>query len=159
MTSIVLYSAAFASIILSLIKSREKTQKGIKIAVNSFLKLLPSMLSIMLFIGITLAFLDKNMISKIIGSNSGVFGIMLSLIVGSITLVPSFVAFPLGKSLLNSGAGYSQIAALVSTIMAVGIITIPLEIKHFDKKVVIKRNVAAFIICVIFTMVIGVIKR
>lgn len=157
MTSIILYSMAGLALLISFFKDQEKSKKSLRIAWNQFIKLLPSVISIMLFIGITLAILDNEAISKIIGEQSGIAGVLIALVLGSVTLIPSFVAFPLGGALLNAGAGYPQVAALVSTVMAVGIITIPTEIKYFTKSLAIKRNVSAFIICVIFTIVIGVI--
>jgi hypothetical protein len=41
-------------------------------------------------------------------------------LVGSITLIPAFVAFPLAAALLHNGAGIMQIAVFVSTLMMVG---------------------------------------
>lgn len=157
MTSIILYALAGSALLISFFKDQKKSKKSLKIAWIQFIKLLPSVISIMLFIGITLAILDHETISIIIGEQSGILGVLIALVLGSVTLIPSFVAFPLGGALLNAGAGYAQVAALVSTVMAVGIVTIPTEIKYFTKSMAIKRNVSAFIICVIFTIVIGVI--
>lgn len=157
MTSIILYTLTGLALLISFFKDSKKSKMSMKIAWNQFIKLLPSMISIMLFIGITLAILDSEVISEIIGEQSGIAGVLIALVFGSVTLIPSFVAFPLGGALLNAGAGYPQVAALVSTVMAVGIVTIPTEIKYFTKSLAIKRNVSAFIICVIFTIVIGVI--
>lgn len=42
------------------------------------------------------------------------------------------------------GAGYMQIAAFISTLMMVGIVTMPVEISYFGKKATIVRNVTAF---------------
>ncbi|MGV8906213.1 MAG: permease [Acetobacterium sp.] len=157
MTSIILYSIAGLALLLSFIKDKEKSKKSLAFAWKQFKKLLPSVVSIMLFIGITLSILNKDVISSIIGEQSGISGVLIALVLGSVTLIPSFVAFPLGGALLTAGAGYPQVAALVSTIMAVGIVTFPTEVKYFNKTMAIKRNVSAFIICVIFTIVIGVV--
>ncbi|MGB9941168.1 permease [Methanosarcina sp.] len=108
----------------------------------------------MMFAGITLAILSPDTISKLIGSESGFFGIILSLTAGSIALIPGFVAFPLGAALLEAGAGYAQIAAFVSSLMAVGFVTLPLEIKYFSKRTAILRNASALVISLVFTMVI-----
>lgn len=157
MTSIILYLIAFIALFCSYLKDKEKSVKSVKIAWNSFKKLLPNVILVMLFVGITLSIFDENMISSIIGAESGIFGVTIALILGTITLIPSFVAFPLGGALLNAGAGYPQIAALVSTVMAVGIITLPMEIKYFNKGIAVKRNILAFCICLAFTVVIGVV--
>ncbi|HEY9061859.1 MAG TPA: hypothetical protein VIO64_15335 [Pseudobacteroides sp.] len=50
---------------------------------------------------------------------------------GSITLIPCFVAFLLAAALLKSGAGFMQIAVFISTLMMVGIVTIPPRNKIF----------------------------
>ena len=71
---------------------------------------------------------------RVLGSESGWYGTLIATAIGSITLVPAFVAFPLAAVLLRSGAGYMQIAAFVSTLMIVGIVTMPMEIKYLGKK-------------------------
>jgi uncharacterized membrane protein YraQ (UPF0718 family) len=117
------------------------------------------LLGIILFVGLMLSILDANLISKIIGSQSGFYGVMLASAVGSITLIPGFIAFPTAALLLNGGAGYIQIAAFVQTLMMVGIVTLPMEIKYFNKKVAILRNVLAFILSIGVAYFIGLILR
>ncbi|EDK33759.1 hypothetical protein [Clostridium kluyveri] len=53
--------------------------------------------------------------------------------------------FPTAQMLVENGAGYMQIGAFVSTLMMVGIITMPVEMKYFGRKLTIWRNVLAFI--------------
>ncbi|AKB56089.1 MULTISPECIES: permease [Methanosarcina] len=135
-------------------KDKKRTKIALLKAWKSFSGILPEILSVMMFAGITLAILSPDIISKLIGSNSGFFGVVLSLTAGSITMIPGFVAFPLGATLLDAGAGYAQIAAFVSSLMAVGVVTLPLEIKYFSKRMAILRNASALVISLVFTMVI-----
>ena len=58
---------------------------------------------------------------------------------------------------MENGAGYMQIAAFVSTLMMVGIITIPVEIKYFGKKISILRNVLAFFFSFLVAAIIGMV--
>ena len=95
--------------------------------------------------------------SKIIGKQSGFYGVMLSALVGSITLIPGFIAFPTAALLLNGGAGYIQIAAFVQTLMMVGIVTLPMEIKYFNKKIAVLRNVLSFVLSIGVAYLIGLI--
>ncbi len=155
MVSVILYSIAFILLAVSFVKDKDKTQKSIQVAWRSFKNLLPMVFAMMLFVGILLSLLNQAVITKLIGSESGALGVIIALTIGSIVTIPSFVAFPLGGALLKSGAGYMQVAALVSTIMAVGIVTLPVEIKYFDKKIAIKRVVLSFLICLVFTVIIG----
>ena len=54
-----------------------------------------------------LALVDTNTISTLIGSKSGFLGVVFSTVIGSIVMVPTFVAFSTANTLLNSGAGSS----------------------------------------------------
>jgi len=157
MISIVLYSVAGFLLLVSFVKDKGKTKKSIKVAWKSFAKLLPTVLAMMLFIGISLSVINQSVISALIGAKSGVLGAIIALVIGSIVTLPSFVAFPLGGALLKAGAGYMQVAALVSTIMAVGFVSLPVEIKYFNKDIAIKRIVLSFMICIVFTAVIGMV--
>ena len=73
--------------------------------------------------------------------------------------LPGFLAFPLAKSLVLLGAGTEQIAVLVSTLMMVGIVTMPLEIHYFGKKTAITRNILAYLASFLIALVIGVVMR
>lgn len=150
----ILYILAIIGLLFSFVKDKKKTKMALKKAWKSFENILPQFLSVLLIIGIILSTVDNQTITNLLGSNSGIAGILIAAMLGSITLIPGFVAFPLAAALLKSGAGITQIAAFVSTLMMVGIITFPMEVKTFGKKVAIVRNCAAFIfsICVAFAM-------
>ena len=159
MFTIILYVLAIGLLLLSFLKDRKKTKMALKKAWKSFENILPQFLSILIIIGIMLAVLSPETISKLIGQQSGWFGMVIASFIGSITLIPGFVAFPLASALLKSGAGFMQIAVFISTLMMVGIVTIPVEIKYFGKKATILRNVLAFIFSYIAAIAIGVVLR
>jgi hypothetical protein len=50
-----------------------------------------------------------------------------------------------------------QIAAFVSTLMMVGIVTLPVEMKYFGKKAAVVRNIASFIFSILVALVMGVV--
>lgn len=155
MFTYILYFIAIAGLILSFVKNREKTKKALKKAFFSFENILPQFLAIIIFIGIILSVMDEQFITKLIGAESGIGGVITTAIVGAITLIPGFVAFPLASSLLENGAGIMQIAAFVSTLMMVGVVTIPMEKKIFASKVTILRNTFAFIFSFIVAFIMG----
>lgn len=108
-----------------------------------------------LLVGMMLAFLEPETISSFIGEKSGYLGVLLTAILGAITLIPGFVAFPMAALLLQNGAGYMQIGAFISTLMMVGVITIPVEIRYFGKKLTFYRNGLAFLFSFLVALVIG----
>ena len=159
MFTIILYVLAGGLLLLSFLKDRKKTKMALKKAWKSFENILPQFLSILIIIGIMLAVLSPETISKLIGQQSGWIGMIIASVIGSITLIPGFVAFPLASALLKNGAGFMQIAVFISTLMMVGIVTIPIEMKYFGKKVTILRNVLAFIFSFVVAIAIGVVLR
>lgn len=136
-------------------KSREKTKKALIKAWKSFENILPLLLGVIFMVGILIAVLNTQVISKLIGSNSGFLGVAISSIVGAITLIPGFIAFPTAALLLKNGAGYMQIAAFISSLMMVGIVTLPMEFKYFGKKISIVRNILAFLFSFLVAFVIS----
>lgn len=157
MFTTVLYILAAAGLLLSFFKDRKKTLMALKKAWKSFENILPQFLSILVIIGVAFAVLTPETISKLLGENSGVWGVLVASLIGSITLIPGFVAFPMAAALLKSGAGYMQIAAFVSTLMMVGIVTMPLEIKTFGRRATLVRNISAYAFSLIAALVIGVV--
>lgn len=92
-----------------------------------------------------MAVFDPHTISRILGAGSGWLGVVGAALVGSVTLIPGFVAFPTAAMLLRNGAGYMQIGSFISSLMMVGVVTLPVEIRFFGKKVAVLRNLLAFV--------------
>ncbi|KJJ68625.1 permease [Clostridium sp. FS41] len=157
MDSYIFYGLAIVLLIFSFIKDKKKTKMALKKAWKAFENILPEFLVVILLVGFLLAVLNAETISKIIGSESGWVGVILAAIIGSVTLIPAFVAFPTAALLLENGAGYMQIAAFVSTLMMVGIISLPVEMKYLGKKISVLRNVLAFFFSLIVALIIGMV--
>ena len=138
-------------------KDKKKTMLAIKKALKSFENMLPQFLAIIILIGIILSILKPEFISTVIGHQSGVLGMVIASVIGSITLIPAFVAFPLAATLLSHGAGIMQISVFISTLMMVGVITLPLEMSYFGKKATLIRNGLALIYSFIVAIIIGVL--
>jgi len=155
----ILYAITAVLLLLSFLKDKNKTRMSLKKAWKAFENILPQFLSILIIIGIMLAVLSPEVIASLIGKQSGWFGMIIAAVIGSITLIPGFIAFPLASALLKNGAGFMQIAVFISTLMMVGIVTIPVEIKYFGKKATILRNALAFAFSFVVALVIGVVLQ
>lgn len=153
----VFYILAIIALIASFVKDKGKTTLALKKAWKAFENIMPQLLTILIIIGIVLSILTPTQISKFIGGESGWIGTFLAASIGAITLVPGPVAFPLTAALLENGAGYMQLAAFISSLMMVGIVTIPLEISYFGKKAAVLRNSLAFIFSLGVAAVMGVL--
>ncbi len=155
MSAVILYAGTAILLIWSFRKDRQKTRQGLKKAWKAFENILPQFLFILLLIGFILAMLDETVISRLLGRQSGLTGMAIAALIGSVTLIPGFIAFPLAASLLAAGAGYGQIAMFLTTLMMVGIVTLPLEATYFGKRLAVARNVYAFIYAVVSSLILG----
>ncbi len=156
-TGIVFYAIAAALLVLSFVKDRAKTLQALKKAWMAFESILPQFLGIIVLVGILLAVLDPQRIQRILGKSSGILGVLIASIIGSITLIPGFIAFPTAAMLLKGGAGYMQMGAFISTLMMVGIVTLPAEISYFNRRTALLRNALAYLFSLLVALVIGLI--
>jgi len=154
-----LYLSALILLIISFLADKKKTQKAIKIAYKKFTKILPAFLTMLIFVSIILFLIPQEMILKVLGSGNKYLGTLFASVLGSLTLMPGFIAFPLAGILRQQGVPYMVLSAFTSTLMLVGILTFPVEKKFLGSKVTIIRNAIFFVISLIISVVIGVVFR
>jgi uncharacterized membrane protein YraQ (UPF0718 family) len=75
------------------------------------------------------------------GKGSGIEGWAVTALLGSVALIPGFIAYPLCGILIKSGVAYTTIAVFITTLTMVGLLTLPMEAKFFGWKTSIIRNV------------------
>jgi uncharacterized membrane protein YraQ (UPF0718 family) len=152
-----LYGLAVILLGISFFKDKKKTMLSLKRAWKIFINVLPQFIAILLFVGLLLALITPEIIKQIIGTESGFLGMLISSLLGAVTLVPVLIAFPIAAELLKNGAGITQIAIFVSTLTMVGFITLPMETKYLGKKVAILRNLLAYLLAFATAFIIGAI--
>lgn len=157
MFTLFLYALAITTLAASYTRDKKKTRMALKKAWKSFENILPQFLSILIIIGLSLAFLDTEAITRLLGDESGTGGLLIAGVLGSIAFMPAFVAYPLAASLLQAGAGYAQITLFITTLMMVGIITLPMEIQYFGKDVAIKRTVLGLFHSIVCALIMGAV--
>jgi uncharacterized membrane protein YraQ (UPF0718 family) len=155
----VVWGVAAAGLLLSWTRSREKTRAAIRFFRRSFLSLAPSIVAIIWTIGFILTFLPPGLILKTIGRDAGFQGVIIAAAFGSVVLIPAFIAFPLAASFLRQGADVRAIAAFVTTLVMVGVITAPLEVKFFGNRFTFWRNSLSFVFALVIAFVMGVFLR
>jgi uncharacterized membrane protein YraQ (UPF0718 family) len=145
MDTVLMYVLAGAALFVSFHKDRAKTKAALKKAFKAFEGILPQFLVVLVLVAVSLAILDTQTISRFVGSDSGLAGILGAAVIGAVTLIPGFVAFPVAAALLTQGAGVTQVAAFVSSLMMVGVVTLPMEIRYFGRRAAYLRNGLAFV--------------
>ena len=157
MFTCILYSAAIILLALSWKKSPEKTRQSLKKAWRSCTGVLPLFFAILICMGFLLSFVDESIIRQVVGRESGMAGIALSGLLGSVTLIPAFAAYPAAAELLRVTGGYAQITMLITSLMMVGVITLPLECRFFGVKAAAWRNVLSLLYAFALSVFMGMI--
>ena len=156
-TAIIINSIAIVGLLISFIKDRKKTIKSLKMAGKAFLKMVPMVFIIIIFIGLLLGFISPSQISRFVGEQSGIEGVLLVGVLGALMHIPALLSFPLGASLLENGASVTAVAVFITTLTMIGTITLPLEIKELGKKMALLRNGISFVIAIIIALIMGAI--
>jgi len=156
-TAIVINSLVGLALTFSLLKSRKKTLMGLKIAWKAAGKMLPAVLLVIVVIGLFLGFVSPSFISGILGSSNGLLGVAIAAVLGSVLFIPAILAFPMGASLMQSGASIMSVAAFITTLTMVGFIFIPVEIKELGKRFTLIRNGLSFVVAIIIAILMGLI--
>lgn len=154
--TIFLYIITVILLILSFVKNKKKTSLALKKSRKMFLTVLPQFLAILFLVGLLLATISPETIQNIIGTKSGILGMFLASLLGSITLVPVLIAFPIAAELLKNGAGVMQITIFICTLTTVGIATLPIENRYLGKKTALLRNALFYIFAFITAIIMEV---
>jgi len=110
----------------------------------------------LILVSIVLFLVPDQVILNYLGDNNKFTGVLLASFIGSITLMPGFIAFPLAGILLERGVTYMVLSAFTTTLMMVGVLTYPVEKQYFGIKVTILRNVISLFIALVVATMTGI---
>lgn len=144
-STMILYGFALLGLVLSFLKDRGRTALALEKARKTFLSILAPLTTVILLVSLALTALPPSLLTRLMGDKSGLMGALTASLAGSVTLIPGFAAFPMAKMLLDHGAGIAQIGVLVSTLMMVGVVTMPMERAIFGWRATWTRNLFAYV--------------
>jgi len=84
---------------------------------------------ILVLIGLFQVWVPRQTVEKTMGSSSGLRGILMAILVGTVAMGPLYAAFPLGISLLEKGASLFNLAVFLCVWASIKIPMILFEIK------------------------------
>lgn len=155
--TIVLWVITVTWFIGSIIKDKKRTLNSIKMSSGMMKNMIGQIISILFLIGLIITFIPPDTIKQYMGQSNTFMSTIVSAVIGSITLIPAFVAFPLVGSLVNSGADIVPVVAFLTTLTMVGVVTFPLEKREFGMKFTIARNSLSFIFAIVIALLMGVV--
>jgi uncharacterized membrane protein YraQ (UPF0718 family) len=152
-----LWGISTVAFIISMVKDKKKTINSMKKSKGMMKNMMGEIVGILFLIGLILTFFPPEIIKSYMGEAKALAATFFSALVGSITLIPAFVAFPLVGSIVNAGASIVPAVAFLTTLTMVGLVTFPLEKEEFGAKFAVIRNSLSFIFAIIIALVMGVI--
>ena len=151
-----LYAVAGLALVVSLIASREKTLKALRIAGKRFAGILPAFLVMLILVSVALFLVPDDFIARYLGHEAVYVAMLSASALGSVMLMPGFVAFPLAGVLLAEGVPYMVLSAFTTSLMMVGVLTYPIEREYFGTRATVMRNVIGFFIALAVALATGV---
>ncbi|NLN84319.1 MAG: permease [Firmicutes bacterium] len=142
---------------ISFSKDKAKTIQSLKMALNMGKGMAISIFTIIFAIGLILTFLPPQQIAAFVSDQPTLLATVASALLGTITLVPAFIAFPLVGTLVDAGVGIVPSVAFLTTLTMVGVVTFPLERKEFGTKFTAVRNGLSFLFAIVIAVVMGVL--
>jgi uncharacterized membrane protein YraQ (UPF0718 family) len=125
------------ALLLSARRSPARTRLALGAALRSGLALLPSLLGLTAAVGLTTALPAGIARLFQVHGRAGFFGLAA---VGSVLTLPSPVAYPLAGSLRRMGVGLPALAAFITTLTMVGLVSAPLELQTFGRRFTLARQ-------------------
>ncbi len=87
---------------------------GLKYALRMIVQILPLLIFALIMAGMIQALLPRELISKWIGEESGLRGILIGTLAGGITPGGPYVSLPVAAGFLRAGAGVGTMVAFVT---------------------------------------------
>ncbi|SHJ78011.1 permease [Tepidibacter formicigenes] len=156
-STVLLILSTIIALGISLKKDKNKTIQSIGKARGMMGGMISDIIGILLLIGLILALIPPDKIRLVLGGENLILTTVGAATIGTITLIPAFVAFPLIGSLKDSGANILVLTAFLTTLTMVGFITFPIEKDIFGKKFATWRNIISFITAILIALGMGVI--
>ena len=142
---------------ISLIGDRKRTWRGLKSGIQMFLRILPTILTVIIAVSILIYVVHEQKLALWFGDESGVLGYISAALVGSVSLIQGFIAYPMAGILVQAGVGYPVIAIFITTLMMVGIITLPVEARYLGWRIALARNSLAFVFALSVGLLMGLV--
>jgi uncharacterized membrane protein YraQ (UPF0718 family) len=151
-----LYAVAAGALLVSFCMDREKTVQGIRKGTNKLVAILPGYLKLLILISVVF-FISEPILVQYLGQENKLIGMATGLLLGSVTIMPGFIAYPLAGVLIQKGISYLVVASFVVSLMMVGVLTFPLEKSYLGARAALVRNGVSLVIAVIIALAIGLI--
>jgi uncharacterized membrane protein YraQ (UPF0718 family) len=146
-----------AALLVSFLADRERTLRAVRIGVKRFIAILPRFIPMLVLVAVVLYLVPESAIARYLGTGNLWAGVLFASLLGSVSVMPGFIAFPLCGILLAKGVPYTVLAAFSTTLMTVGVVSAPVEMKYLGVKATLLRNGMSFLMALIVALSVGLV--
>jgi len=130
-----------------------KTEAVTSTAQEYLIEMMIILPAIMIIMGLFAVFIPSETVVKYLGKTSGIKGIGLSILIGTLPTGPLYIAFPMAATLLKKGARVSNIIVFLSAWACIKIPQEMVEFQFLGGEFMLLR----LILTVVFVILMGVI--
>ncbi|MDU5262202.1 MAG: permease [Clostridium celatum] len=106
---------------------------------SNILQMLSVLPPVMILLGLIDVWIPRERLMKYMGNNSGIIGILLAMLIGSVAAGPMYAAFPFTAVLIKKGAKFSNIIIFMNAWCLTKISTLLFELSALDYKFTLVR--------------------
>ena len=117
---------------------------GLKSGGSMFIQIIPLLIFAMIIAGMVQVLIPQEMISKWVGAESGLRGLLIGTVMGGFTPGGPFVSMPVAAGLLRTGAGIGTMVAFMTAWSLLAVARLPLEIGVMGWKFTLIRLACTF---------------
>lgn len=144
-------------LIVSFFVDKKKTLKALKISWKKFRGIAPMFLVMLVLVSISLYLLPNDAIREYLGEEDLLKGMGIAMFLGSLALMPGFIVFPMCGILREQGVPYMVISSFTTTLMMVGLISLPVEKAYFGMRTALIRNGLGLLIALVVSFATGLV--
>jgi len=146
----------FALTTFAYLKDPALVPEGLKAGGKLFQEILPTMVLAFIAAGLVSVLLPRELMSRWLGEQSGLRGLMIATLAGALTPGGPFVQFPIVAALFKAGAGVAPLMAYITGWSVLGVNRLLVyEVPMLGWRLSLARMAASLV----FPMIIGLLTR
>jgi uncharacterized membrane protein YraQ (UPF0718 family) len=145
-TTLILSIVAVMLLAIAFYRGRELPLAGLMAAGRTLWRNLPILLLGFLIAGLVQMLVPKELISRWLGAQSGVKGVLLACVVGGLVPGSPYAIFPLVAGFYRAGAGLGAVVGFVSAWSLWSVSRLPIEMALIDPRAALIRFGITFIV-------------
>lgn len=142
--TIIMGTLALILVLIGYYKGQDQHISGMKAAVAMTIEIIPLLVCAFLIAGMVQVLLPQDLLSRWVGIQSGMRGILIGTVAGGLTPGGPFVSLPIAAGLLRSGASVGTMIAFLTAWSLWAVARLPMEVGILGWKLTLIRVASTF---------------